>query len=165
MLGTDWKGENLLATTSMMEVIFFIYDLFNDTVCVWNYITPNCRMISVQWIRKDLTESSPKLISGIILEMPGMQEVMKNLTQDRYSFSWLSSNWATLKFKSQPSSILKNRRTQRFGNWFCFCPQVRGQETPTQLGPLERTSLNHWTDLVSTRIAYKWPITGSVNER
>jgi hypothetical protein len=26
------------------------------------------------------------------------------------------------------SGILKNR-TQRFGNWICFRPQVRGQET------------------------------------
>jgi hypothetical protein len=40
------------------------------------------------------------------------------------------------------SGILKNRRT-RFGNWICFRPQVRGQETPTQLGLLERASLNH----------------------
>jgi hypothetical protein len=44
-------------------------------------------------------------------------------------------------FGLRPSSgILKNRRTQRFGNWICFRPQVRGQETPTQLGPLERAS-------------------------
>jgi hypothetical protein len=43
------------------------------------------------------------------------------------------------------SGILKNRRTQHFGNWICFRPQVRGQETPTQLGPLGRTRLNHWT--------------------
>jgi hypothetical protein len=40
------------------------------------------------------------------------------------------------------SGILKNRRTQRFGKWICFRPQVSGQETPTQLGPLERASLN-----------------------
>jgi hypothetical protein len=34
-------------------------------------------------------------------------------------------------FGLRPSScILKNRRTQRFGNWICFHPQVRGQETP-----------------------------------
>jgi hypothetical protein len=42
------------------------------------------------------------------------------------------------------SSILKNRKTQRFGNWICFHPQVRGQEAPTQLGPLQRASLNHF---------------------
>jgi hypothetical protein len=41
------------------------------------------------------------------------------------------------------SGILKTRRTQRFWNWICFRPEVRGQETPTQLGPLERASLNH----------------------
>jgi hypothetical protein len=38
------------------------------------------------------------------------------------------------------SGILKNRRTQRFGNWISFHPQVRGrQESPTQLGPLDWT--------------------------
>jgi hypothetical protein len=40
------------------------------------------------------------------------------------------------------AGILKNRRTQSFGNWICFRPQVRGQETSTQFGPLERASLN-----------------------
>jgi hypothetical protein len=39
----------------------------------------------------------------------------------------------------------KKQKNTRFGNWICFRPQVRGQETPTQLGPLERASLNHWT--------------------
>jgi hypothetical protein len=34
-------------------------------------------------------------------------------------------------------------RTQRFGNRICFRPQVRGWETPTLLGPLERANLNH----------------------
>jgi hypothetical protein len=36
-------------------------------------------------------------------------------------------------------------KTQRFGNWICFRPQVR--EDTTQLGPLERANLNHWTRL------------------
>jgi hypothetical protein len=40
------------------------------------------------------------------------------------------------------SGILKNRTTQHFENCICFRPQVRGQETPTQLGPLERASFN-----------------------
>jgi hypothetical protein len=35
----------------------------------------------------------------------------------------------------------KNYKTQRFGNWVCLCPEVRGQ-IPTRLGPLERTNLN-----------------------
>jgi hypothetical protein len=43
-----------------------------------------------------------------------------------------------------PSGILKNRGTQRFGKCICFRHQVRGQEIPTQLDPLERTSLNHF---------------------
>jgi hypothetical protein len=38
------------------------------------------------------------------------------------------------------------QKTQRFGNWICFRPQVKmGEKTPTQLGPLERANLNHWT--------------------
>jgi hypothetical protein len=37
--------------------------------------------------------------------------------------------------------------TRRFGNWICFRPQVKGgKKTPTQLGPLERANLNHWTN-------------------
>jgi hypothetical protein len=35
------------------------------------------------------------------------------------------------------------QRTQRFGNWICFRPQV-GAETPTLLCPLERVNVSHW---------------------
>jgi hypothetical protein len=36
--------------------------------------------------------------------------------------------------------------TRRFGNWICFLPQVKGgKKTPTQLDPLERATLNHWS--------------------
>jgi hypothetical protein len=35
--------------------------------------------------------------------------------------------------------------TQRFGNWVCLRSQVKGRETATQLAPLERAILNHWT--------------------
>jgi hypothetical protein len=38
----------------------------------------------------------------------------------------------------------RDNKTRCFGNWICFRPQVRGK-TPTQLGPLERANLNHWT--------------------
>jgi hypothetical protein len=38
------------------------------------------------------------------------------------------------------SGILETIKTQRFGNWICFRPQVRG-ETPNLLGPLERANL------------------------
>jgi hypothetical protein len=38
------------------------------------------------------------------------------------------------------------QKTRRFGNWLFFRPQVKvGEKTPTQLGPLERADLNHWT--------------------
>jgi hypothetical protein len=47
------------------------------------------------------------------------------------------------------SGILGTRKTQRFGNWICFRPQVRGEETPTLLGPLDRANLNHWTNVSS----------------
>jgi hypothetical protein len=40
-------------------------------------------------------------------------------------------------------------RTERFGNWICFRPQMRGWETPNLLGPLERANPNHWTTYVS----------------
>jgi hypothetical protein len=42
------------------------------------------------------------------------------------------------------SIVRYSKKNTTFGNWICFCPRVRGQETPTQLGPLERASLNHW---------------------
>jgi hypothetical protein len=37
----------------------------------------------------------------------------------------------------------EHKTTERFGNRTCFRPQVRGWETPTTLGPLERANLNH----------------------
>jgi hypothetical protein len=44
-----------------------------------------------------------------------------------------------------PSSFIL--KTQRFGNWICFRPQVRG-EISTPLGPLETAHHNHWTGYV-----------------
>jgi hypothetical protein len=38
-----------------------------------------------------------------------------------------------------PSSGIPEKRKQRFGNWICFRPQVKG-ETFTLLGLLERTN-------------------------
>jgi hypothetical protein len=38
------------------------------------------------------------------------------------------------------------QKTRRFGNWIWFRPQVKvGEKKPTQLGPLQRANLNHWT--------------------
>jgi hypothetical protein len=34
---------------------------------------------------------------------------------------------------------------QRFGDWIYLRSQVDGQDKPTQLGPLERASLSHWS--------------------
>jgi hypothetical protein len=34
------------------------------------------------------------------------------------------------------------QRTQRFGNWMCFLPQVKCSETPTLFGPSERAKIN-----------------------
>jgi hypothetical protein len=39
------------------------------------------------------------------------------------------------------------KEAQRFRNWTCLLPQVRGgRETSTLLGSLEKPNLNHWTD-------------------
>jgi hypothetical protein len=35
----------------------------------------------------------------------------------------------------------------RFKNWICFRPQVKGEKTSTQVGPLERANLNHWIEI------------------
>jgi hypothetical protein len=44
------------------------------------------------------------------------------------------------------SIVLYLKKTRCFGNWICFRPQMKvGEKTPTQLGPLERANLNHWT--------------------
>jgi hypothetical protein len=44
------------------------------------------------------------------------------------------------------SIILYSQKKRRFGNWICFRPQGKvGEKTPTQLGPLDRANLNHWT--------------------
>jgi hypothetical protein len=44
-----------------------------------------------------------------------------------------------------PSSGILETRKQRFGNWICSHPQVRGGKTPTQLSSLGRANFNHWT--------------------
>jgi hypothetical protein len=51
-------------------------------------------------------------------------------------------------FTFTSSGFLENTA---FGNWICFRPQVKvGKKTPTQLGPLERANLNHWTEVLSS---------------
>jgi hypothetical protein len=43
---------------------------------------------------------------------------------------------------------LKDLRTRHFGSWICYRPQEsEGGVTkkPTQLGPVERANLSHWT--------------------
>jgi hypothetical protein len=54
--------------------------------------------------------------------------------------------------------------TRRFGNWICFRPLVKGgKKTPTQLDPLERANLNHWTTAVrrSSKLLYYWRSTAN----
>jgi hypothetical protein len=45
------------------------------------------------------------------------------------------------------SKKIEEHSVWELGTWICFRAQVRRQETPTQLGPLERASLSHWTAL------------------
>jgi hypothetical protein len=68
------------------------------------------------------------------------------------------------------SSILKSYRTQPFGNWGCYPPQMRG-ETPTLLDLLERANLNHWAtygnitraiQISETRL-YQWEVGGKTH--
>jgi hypothetical protein len=42
------------------------------------------------------------------------------------------------------STVRYSKERNVFGNWICFRRQVRGWETPTVLGMLERANLNHW---------------------
>jgi hypothetical protein len=35
-------------------------------------------------------------------------------------------------------------RTQNFGNWVCFCPDMKGLETLILLVPFEEANLKHW---------------------
>jgi hypothetical protein len=65
-----------------------------------------------------------------------------NITQNYWVFGLLS----IVRYS-------KNYKIQRFGNWICFRPQVRG-ETPIVLGPLERANLNHWTTLVKVKVKF-----------
>jgi hypothetical protein len=51
----------------------------------------------------------------------------------------------------------EHQKTQRFGNWIHFHPQVRGWETPIPLGPSERANLNHWTSYGSITTAIYTP--------
>jgi hypothetical protein len=49
--------------------------------------------------------------------------------------------WELLAFWA--FSITWYSKKQRFRNCICFRPQVKGWETPIQLGPSERANLNH----------------------
>jgi hypothetical protein len=71
----------------------------------------------------------------------------KTVHKERVFFSELLSFW-TLSIVRYS----KNQRMQRFENWICFRPQMRG-ETPTLFGPLERVNLNHRTTHVSITTA------------
>jgi hypothetical protein len=51
----------------------------------------------------------------------------------------------------------REQKTRRFGSWIYFCPQVKGEKTPTHLCPSERANLNHWTESLMTE-------TGPVSE-
>jgi hypothetical protein len=66
--------------------------------------------------------------------------LLQNILLCKHMFSGI--HWGLLGFWTCPSS--QYSKEQCFGNWICFCPQVRG-ETPTLLHPLERAKLNHWT--------------------
>jgi hypothetical protein len=46
----------------------------------------------------------------------------------------------------------KNYRTQCFGNWICFLPQIR-RKTSTLLSSLEKANLNYWSTNVSINAA------------
>jgi hypothetical protein len=59
------------------------------------------------------------------------------------TFHYASELLGVWTFFPPSSGILRDQKTRRFGNWICFRPQVRGEDT--QLGPLERTNLDHWT--------------------
>jgi hypothetical protein len=51
-----------------------------------------------------------------------------------------------------PSSGILKSKERNVSETGCFSPLVRG-ETPTVLGPLERSNLSHWTTHVSITIA------------
>jgi hypothetical protein len=54
-----------------------------------------------------------------------------------------TQNYWGFGFNPSCGILKKHQKTQRFGNWFCFHSQVKG-ETPVLLGPLETASLSHW---------------------
>jgi hypothetical protein len=49
----------------------------------------------------------------------------------------------------------KNKKTQHFGNYISFRPQVT-VETYTLLGSLKRANVNHWTTHVMNSINYNY---------
>jgi hypothetical protein len=56
------------------------------------------------------------------------------------------------------SGIINNYNAQRFENWICFRLQVRGKETPTLLGPLERANLQFAVSKGSNTIDASLPL-------
>jgi hypothetical protein len=69
-----------------------------------------------------------------------------------------------LLFGMCPSSCnQKNYKTQGFGNWISFRPNVK-EETTTLLGPLERANVNHWPTYVRFITAIYIPETQAMSK-
>jgi hypothetical protein len=81
----------------------------------------------------------------------------------RVNLAYYTQNYWVFGFFPS-SGILENTT---FRKWICFHPQVKvGEKTPTQLGPLERANLSHWTSVThhrQNRLESIWDTTVSLH--
>jgi hypothetical protein len=99
-------------------------------------------------------------LTGLVRSVlvPGGSTIFRNVGQylsyctgshpERYMFTVIAVGTANLIGVTRFLVFVRRlvfRRTQRFGNGTCLRPQVRGLETPTLVGPLERANPNYWT--------------------
>jgi hypothetical protein len=66
----------------------------------------------------------------------------QKILQDDSKGFWRCRILGIIVFLSDFVNRLIFYRTQSFGNWICFCAQVRGWETSTLLGPIKRANIN-----------------------
>jgi hypothetical protein len=69
-------------------------------------------------------------------------------TGDNFTFLLLSLLWYYWVSGLCPSPNISNR-TQCFGSWVCFHPQVKSLGVPVQLGLLKEDNLSRCTTIVS----------------